>query len=189
MRAEDSGSYSQNVYIFILNNSQPQVNSDYCTGVWTRHNLVIFYVTRKESSTKRTQQRIFWFWGTKSNGNTWEICIYRLWCLAAPIPATPIYRLREKCRPCVSTNEIPWKKKLKYVIMLCTALIFRTLRRINSVLNVQEKFKLSRKLSNDEVEGLYMWKCHCTMFHELLLLGKDMRSTASGFLFVMQIML
>lgn len=81
------------------------------------------------------------------------------------------------------------KKKLKYVIMLCTALIFRTLRRINSVLNVQEKFKLSRKLSNDEVEGLYMWKCHCTMFHELLLLGKDMRSTASGFLFVMQIML
>ena len=110
MRAEDSGSYSQNVYIFILNNSQPQVNSGYCTGVWTRHNLVIFYVIRKESSTKRTQQRIFWFWGTKSNGNTWEICIYRLWCLAAPIPATPIYRLREKCRPCVSTNEIPWKK-------------------------------------------------------------------------------
>lgn len=28
--------------------------------------------------------------------------------------------------------------------------------RINSVLNVQEKFKLSRKLGNDEVEGLYM---------------------------------
>lgn len=102
---------------------------------WLLHwcvNTAYHVQQRKESPTKRTQQRISWFWGTKSNRNTWEICIYRLWCLASPIQATPIYRLREKCRPCVSTKEIPWKKKLKYVITLCTALIFRPLRRINA---------------------------------------------------------
>ena len=67
------------------------------------------------------------------------------------------------------------KKKLKYVIMWCTELIFRPLRRINAQ---KFCFKLARETlafketNYDEVKALYMRKCHCTIFHVLLLLEK-----------------
>ena len=43
MLAEKSGGYSLNVYIFILNNSQPQVSSGYCATV-SEHGMLAFLI-------------------------------------------------------------------------------------------------------------------------------------------------
>ena len=117
----------------------------------------------------------FWVWGTKSNGMPEKFVF--IVCGVWRIHYQPHTHLSPEggMQTMYVDKWNSMKKKLKYVIMWCTVLIFRPLRRINAQ---KFCFKLARETlafketNYDEVKALYMRKCHCTIFHVLLLLEK-----------------